>query len=143
MKILYIIRGLPGSGKSTYAQALSKRLGIPFYEADMWFLNRDGEYLYDRSKIGKAHEWCQSKVYEIVQDGDSVIVSNTFTTWKEIEPYVDMAAEYDFLVKIIQANGKWKNVHNVPETTIAKMQARFVDNKLLPQLDIIEYSEVY
>jgi cytidylate kinase len=143
MQTLFIIRGLPGSGKTTYAAALSKRLGIPYNEADMYFTDKDGNYNFDGTKIGDAHDWCGDQVYASVVEGQSVIVSNTFTTWKEMEMYVQMAAQFGFRAKMIQMNGKWNSVHNVPEKSIAKMQARFVDNKLLPTLPHMEFLEVY
>lgn len=52
---LVLIRGLPGSGKSTIARAMA---AYEHYEADMYF-EKGGEYCYDASKIKDAHEWCQ------------------------------------------------------------------------------------
>lgn len=143
MKMLIIVRGLPGSGKSTYASALAKRYGISYFEADMYFVDQAGNYNFNSKSLGKAHTWCQEAVHGELVKKKSVIVSNTFTTWKEMEPYVEMAAHEGFLVKIIQMNGKWQNTHDVPAATIEKMQARFVPNKLLPQNGLVDYSEVY
>lgn len=52
---LFLIRGVPGSGKTTYA----KTLGITdHYEADIWFENNGG---YDPARIKLAHEWRQKR----------------------------------------------------------------------------------
>ena len=56
-KILYIARGLPSSGKSTFA----KTLGGTHFEADMFFMV-DGEYKFDHTKLKEAHEWCRNGV---------------------------------------------------------------------------------
>ena len=45
-KILYIVRGIPGSGKSTFA----KTLGGIHIEADQYFVDGDGNYNFDGSK---------------------------------------------------------------------------------------------
>ena len=42
---LVLVRGLPGSGKSTYARSL----GYPNFEADMFFI-KDGKYVYNPAK---------------------------------------------------------------------------------------------
>jgi tRNA uridine 5-carbamoylmethylation protein Kti12 len=53
-KILYIVRGIPGSGKTTFA----KSLNCPVFEADMFFVNSQGIYNFDYTKIKDAHAWC-------------------------------------------------------------------------------------
>lgn len=73
---LYIVRGLPGSGKSTFA----KSLGGVNYEADMFFINENGEYNFDPSKLKDAHNWCRHKAMDSMKSGEPiVVVSNTFT----------------------------------------------------------------
>ncbi len=57
MKNLYLLRGIPGAGKST----LAKQLGDAHFEADSYFMI-DGEYQFDPTKLRKAHEWCQGQV---------------------------------------------------------------------------------
>jgi shikimate kinase len=57
VKILFIVRGLPGSGKSTIA----KQLSYNHFEADQYF-ERDGEYNFIPSEIGNAHQWCRHQV---------------------------------------------------------------------------------
>ena len=56
-KCLYILRGLPGAGKST----LAKNVGAVYFEADMFFMEGN-EYKFDNTKLRKAHDWCQNQV---------------------------------------------------------------------------------
>lgn len=120
MNTLYIVRGLPGSGKSTYA----KTLGVPVYEADMYF-ERDGEYKFDPTKLHAAHQWCQRKVFKELLDMEDVAVSNTFTTLKEMQPYVDYAKTLGVKIVVIECTGNYGNVHGVPPEKLAQMKARW------------------
>ncbi len=54
-KVLYIVRGIPGSGKSTFAKQL---VGADFLvcEADKYFMV-DGEYKFDATKLKQAHDF--------------------------------------------------------------------------------------
>lgn len=119
---LVLVRGLPGSGKSTIAKNL-----IGWYhhlETDMfWMLN--GEYVFDASRLGEAHTWCQNQTRELMTKGFSPVVSNTFTTKKELKPYFDIAKEFDIVPTIILCQSQWGNIHNVPEETLKRMEARF------------------
>jgi hypothetical protein len=42
-----------------------------------------------------------------------------------MEPYLKAAKKRGINVRIIEATGRWQNVHGVPEDTIEKMQARW------------------
>lgn len=118
---LFIIRGLPGSGKSTIAKQLH---GFKHFEADMFFI-KNGIYQYDGSKIKQAHEWCQAKVLGELESGNDVCVSNTFTRKYEMQPYIDMAARFGILPNVIIATGSFKNVHGVPFEVVEKMRHRW------------------
>ena len=118
---LVLIRGLPGSGKSTIARAMNDH---EHYEADMFF-ERSGEYCYDVSKIKDAHEWCQSETFKALANGKSVVVSNTFTRHFEMEPYLTMAKTFGIEPNIIEATGNWPNVHGVPAEIVEKMRQRW------------------
>ena len=124
MSKLILIRGLPGSGKSTLAKALCYSPEWIHLEADMFWME-DGEYKFDASRLREAHEWCQTKTKEYLSLDISVIVSNTFTTVKELRPYFDIAREFNIVPNVFIAQNTFGNVHNVPAETLAKMQARF------------------
>ena len=122
MSKLIIVRGLPGSGKSTFAKN-----NFPSYflmEADRYF-EVDGEYIFKREKLEMAHMWCRITTKSILQDGLDVIVCNTFTTKKELKPYFKIAKETNSDLSVITMNGNYGSVHNVPEETMIKMKNRF------------------
>lgn len=91
---LTLIRGLPGSGKTTYAKCLlyvNGRQNTLHIEADQWFEDAGGAYRFDASQLPKAHKWCQTHAEMSLKAGFNVIVSNTFTQIWEMQPYIDMA----------------------------------------------------
>ena len=125
---LILVRGLPGAGKSTHARIIANEIfRCARVEADMYFI-KDGEYVFDPTKLGDAHAWCLNNTRELLSDGVSVIVSNTFTTKKELKPYFDLAKDLKIKPQVILCQGNYKSVHNVPEETIEKMRKRFEYN---------------
>jgi predicted kinase len=116
---LYLIRGIPGSGKSTYSKTLGLR---DHYEADMWFEANGG---YDPRHISAAHSWCINKTREALIAGRDVVVSNTFTRHWEMNEYHKMAADVGATVVIKIMNGGWHNVHGVPDSVVQDMKNRF------------------
>ena len=117
---LVLFRGLPGAGKSTKARVL-KEIGYKHFEADMFF-EVDGVYRYNPSRIRYAHDWCKLMTRHALGLGERVVVSNTFTTRSEIQPYLEMGAES---IRIVEADGSWENVHNVPTEVVRKMASRW------------------
>ena len=126
MSKLLLIRGLPGSGKSTIAKDYVLQ-GYQNYEADMYHIGLNGEYNWNPANLKKAHKWCKDQTEKELASGNNVVVSNTFTTQKEIQPYRELATKYDAKLEIIVATGDYDNVHNVPLQTVQKMRNRWED----------------
>ncbi len=87
----------------------------------------NGEYKFDKTKLGEAHKRCQWSVENVCKLGMDVAVSNTFTTEKELKPYLDIAEKYGYTVTslIIENRHGNKSVHDVPEETMKRMKNRF------------------
>lgn len=115
--ILHIVRGLPGSGKSTFA----KTLGCFHVEADMFHIS-GGKYKYDKQKISQAHELCQQLARTVLQSSSDVVVSNTFVYLEHMRPYFEMADLLGATLNVYRCSGSYGSVHNVPPETLAKMR---------------------
>lgn len=127
MKNLYLIRGVSGAGKSTFAKVLADSLLCPHLEADMFFIDANGEYNFNQTLLKEAHNWCKNKTEVCMEDCDNIVVSNTFTQEWEMKPYFDLAEKYGFRVitLIVENRHKGKSIHNVPTYTILNQMKRF------------------
>jgi predicted kinase len=126
-KILYIVRGIPGSGKSTFSKTLVNK-DYCHKEADMFFIDGDGNYNFEPSKIKDAHQWCQEEMDFLMRlEHSPVVVSNTFTQEWEMEPYNKLAEKYGYKVfsVIVENRHGGVNTHGVPEDKLEIMKNRF------------------
>lgn len=121
---LILIRGLPGSGKSTFARKFAA-MGYAWFEADQYFETSNGEYRFDRTCLRDAHNVCQQQTYDALYQGNNVVVSNTFSRQWEIQPYRDMASNLGARLTIVICEGNYGNVHSVPEAAITAMRERW------------------
>ena len=123
-KVLIIVRGIPGSGKTSFASFLGRAICC----ADDFFTTRDGKYVWKAERVGTAHEWCQRKCRRFMKKQiETVIVANTSTTEREMQPYMDLARQFSYKVFSVIVENRHGNVsvHGVPEATLDKMRGRF------------------
>lgn len=128
MKELFLLRGLPGAGKSTLAESI----GGMHMEADKYFMD-EGEYKFDAPKLKEAHAWCQTQVSNAMllnysaNINERIVVSNTFTQEWEMQPYYDLAEKYGYRVYslIVENRHDGKNQHGVPVEKLIEMKNRF------------------
>ena len=126
MKELFLLRGLPGSGKTTLAKSIAGSKGW-IKEADMYFVDSEGNYNFKPSQIKDAHAWCQEEVEFLMKYEHKVVVSNTFTQEWEMQPYYDLAEKYGYRVYslIVENRHSGINQHGVPEEKLEQMKNRF------------------
>ena len=136
-KTLYIIRGLPGSGKSTLGAKLATttRMYNSFtnswttthsYAADDWFTDKEGNYNFKPDELTEAHEDCQARVHAAMMGQvGSISVCNTFTQFWEAEPYVKLCEQYGYTPVVLECQSQFNNVHDCPEEKITEMADRW------------------
>lgn len=137
MSKLFIIRGIPGSGKSTFAEHLINKLlrfgydeqDIVHAEADMYFIDDAGNYNFDDSKLAIAHQTCYDKIENALKANKIAIVSNTFVDANSVDKYVKLGEKYDAEITIYRRTAEYKSIHNVPIEVINKMKHNFADVK--------------
>ncbi len=97
-------------------------------EADMYFVDRFGNYKFDPTKLKDAHNWCKLEVELIMKyDYSPVVVSNTFTQEWEMEDYYKLAEKYGYRVYslIVENRHGGVNEHGVPDDKLQQMKDRF------------------
>ena len=128
MPTMFIMRGLPGSGKSTLAET---RFANYFHlEADMFFLDSQGNYNWNHSDLNEAHEWCAITARVLLNSGLNIVVSNTFVELWEMNPYFDLVMNDE--LQITEVNGNWKSSHNISDEKMHNMRERW---EVLPYAD--------
>ena len=129
MPDLIIVRGIPGSGKTTFAKECAstyREAGISseVMSADDWMVNDEGEYVFDHKRLPECHESCQRMCNLHMVSGTRVIlVANTFVRKWEVEPYLCLAKMWGYTVQVYRMTGEYGNVHGVPADKVAIMKS--------------------
>lgn len=136
MKKAIIMRGIPGSGKSTYVDQNYPHNVV--CSADRYFIkecpdcacgcpkcgNTGFVYNYNPNKLDEAHAQCLRFFVNSVTNNitTNIVVDNTNISAVEIAPYASLARAYGLELEIltlkIDPEVAWsRNIHGVPRST--------------------------
>ena len=160
LRVLVVLRGLPGSGKSSLAARLLRLAGIgQTFSTDDFFVQL-GRFQPER--LSEAHGWNQGRAQTALRAGEQlVVIDNTHTMAWEMRPYITMGVENGYQIHLLEPNTPWrfnpkqlaaKNSHGVPRPKIQLMLDRYERdlkveslaaqwNLTLPAVDIFESDE--
>jgi site-specific recombinase XerD len=116
---LVLVMGLPGSGKTVIAKKLASEKGLIHIEADQFFIDNDtGEYTFDHSLLETAHKWCLAETKRLLDEGQRVVVANTFGTTKSRKSYFKLGHR----VAVHTATGQYKSIHDLSHDIVERMR---------------------
>jgi predicted kinase len=119
---LTIIRGLPGSGKSTLGKAMSLALGHKLLDIDDYFTDEDGNFEFVAANAGEAFRKMHHDAEDQLTAGVSVIVAASFVRHFEFNGYIRM--KYDKL-QVIDCHSDFASVHDVPRANLVAQKKRW------------------
>lgn len=136
---LYIMRGIPGSGKSTMArhilaQSLSEGADGAIFSTDDYFMSPQGDYVFDPVKLAAAHAWNQDRAVRAMDKLDTIIIDNTNILKAHYANYVAEAKARGYRINIVTVGSfdpdfvqecAMRNTHRVPLHTIQRMAQNF------------------
>eukprot|EP00457_Paulinella_chromatophora_P002025 gb/GEZN01002029.1/.p1 GENE.gb/GEZN01002029.1/~~gb/GEZN01002029.1/.p1 ORF type:complete len:710 (-),score=175.68 gb/GEZN01002029.1/:494-2623(-) len=128
-KRLIIVRGVPGSGKTTLARSLAPKEQI--FSTDDFFTDpKTGEYKYEVKQLTQAHKWNQERAKAAIAKGITpVVIDNINAKKPEARVYVEAAVEHGYVVEVQEPTNSWskdpeqlaaRNTHGLP---IKKLEA--------------------
>ena len=126
--IVFIMRGTPGCGKTTWCKRMGKEV---ICSADDFFVSPAGVYKFDSEWIESAHNECVKKFQSLIESRSHVIVvDNPNMKKRDYEFYILEAEKAGYTVEIINlmpptflkalVKGK-RNIHGISEKIISEM----------------------
>ncbi|XDD50976.1 AAA family ATPase [Leptospira sp. WS92.C1] len=128
-KSLFLIRGLPGAGKTTVTKSLAENGRYPIFSIDDYFVDpKTKEYNFDYRQNHLAYKNCEENTRKALEKGISkVFVDNTFTLSWEMEPYFQLASNFQYVIFVLTVENYHggKNIHSIEIDQLKKMASKY------------------
>ena len=126
---IQIIRGLPGSGKTTLA--VNHYPHLMRVETDMFFTT-GGEYIFTLERNRRAVQWFLITVADLCRQGMDFVVTGVFAAHTErLDKVVETALAHGYSVFIQTQTADYGNIHGVPQAHLDAMRRDFASDEEL------------
>ena len=126
---LQIIRGLPGSGKTTLA--VKRFANLMRLETDMFF-SRKGQYRFTKKLNKEACDWFLDMVDDFCFRGFDFVTTGVFAAHTErLDKVIEAGLVYGYEVYIKTLTTDFGSLHGVPQEHLKAMAEAFVSEREL------------
>lgn len=131
-KTIIITRGTSSSGKTTLANLICQQVGNVVVSADDYYYDADGNYNFDASKLGKAHDHCKKMFMLFLNEPsvNTIVVSNTNTKESDWKFYEEEGKKAGAMIIFLVIEKRHDNInsHSVPEHVLERQEQNIRNN---------------
>ena len=133
IKFAFVMRGVPGSGKSTTAQYLAGDIGI-VHAVDDFHTNKDGHFWWDDDCAEEYYQQNFEAFAQSCQKGYPIVVCDNINVSRdEYQKYIECASKNGYITSTVTLNklnpieAAQRNKHSVTIEQIENMYDRWED----------------
>lgn len=131
VKIALVMRGTPGSGKSTFSNFLKSKCGAKVHEVDLLHTS-SGIFDWNYELADDFYEKNFNNFRKSCQNSESLVIADCMNLYyKDVEKYASCARSMGYHVYVVTADilnpqiGATRNLHGVELEKIVKMRETF------------------
>ncbi|CAG5118239.1 unnamed protein product [Candidula unifasciata] len=139
-KVMFIMRGLSGSGKSSIARMIKSAFKhVVICSADDFFYRPGGIYVFDEALLGAAHETCQKKAKKAcLGQVPIVVIDNTNVRRWELRFYTALANSTGYVTVLVEPKTPWRwNAADLAARSLHGVSAEVLERKIAMFDDVI------
>lgn len=124
-QVLYIMQGVPGSGKSFLASLIKHGDNDekPVVCSTDTFFYVNGVYKFDPTKLPEYHAKNLNHAIRCMDAGYSVVVDNTNIRRWQCREYVRHAVAKNIPIIFVRVDGRFSNEHGVPQEIVERLRS--------------------
>ena len=134
MKIAVIMRGTPGSGKSTFVKFLSGLSDSKVHAVDDLHIDETGSFFWDESQSEARYLLNYANFIKSCSEGIPLVICDCINIERDsVEKYVSAAKNFDYFVYVVTPDmpsaldSSIRNKHQVSSVQVSDMLKRWED----------------
>ena len=132
-RVALILRGVPGSGKSTFVSMMKTLPGLVAVHAiDDLHVDNSGNFLWDEENAERLSCLNYANFVQSCAAGAEIVICDAINIEvKEFQKYIDIAQQYDYCVYVVSSNpptpeqSTKRNKHHTSSLQAREMYSRW------------------